>query len=319
MSSDLHVVLGAGGATGSAIVRELLARKLSVRAVTRRADVSFGADVESVPADLTDATQARAAVAGATVIYHAANPPYPRWVDVFPILNHNVIAGAAAAGARIVLADNLYMYGPDAGTMTEDTPQRASDRKGRLRRELAEELLAADRAGDVPVAIGRSSDYFGPGGLNSSLGERVFGAAVQGKRVPWLGSPDQPHSVAYLPDIARGLVTLGLAEESWGRVWHLPASGAPTGREFVAAISEAVGKPLKVLPNPRWMLRAVGLFSPMVREVAGVLYQWEAPFVSSDARFQSAFGPQPATPLDDAVRATVAWFAARRGGDTAAG
>ncbi len=289
-----------------------------MRAVVRGADVDLGAGVESVAADLTDATQARAAVAGAAVVYHAANPPYPRWVDVFPGLNRNVVAAASAAGARIVFADNLYMYGPGAGVMTEDTPQRATDKKGRLRHEMAEELLAADRAGDVRVAIGRSSDYFGPGGISSSLGERVFDAAVQGKRVPWLGSADQPHSVAFLPDIARGLVTLGLAEESTGQVWHLPSSGAPTGREFVAAVARAVGKPLRVSPNPRWMLRAVGLFSPMVREVAGVMYQWEAPFISSDARFQAAFGPQPATPLDEAVKATVDWFATRHEGSTRA-
>ena len=315
MSSDLHVVLGAGGGTGRALVHELLARELTVRGVVRRADVDLGADVQTVAADLTDAAEARAAVAGAAVVYHAANPPYPRWVDVFPGLNRNVVAAASAAGARLVFADNLYMYGPGAGVMTEDTPQRATDKKGRLRREMAEELLAADRAGDVRVAIGRSSDYFGPGGISSSLGERVFEAAVQGKRVPWLGSADQPHSVAYLPDIARGLVTLGLASDSTGRVWHLPSSGAPTGREFVAAIAGAVGRPLRVSPNPRWMLRAVGLFSPMVREVAGVMYQWEAPFISSDARFQAAFGPLPATPLDEAVTATVDWFAARREGD----
>ncbi len=314
MDSGLHVVLGAAGGTGGALVRELRARQLPVRAVTRRADVRLGPDVESMAADLTDVAQARAAVAGARVVYHAANPPYPRWGDVFPVLCRNVIAAAGPAGASIVFADNLYMYGPDAGVMTEDSPQRATDKKGRLRRELAEELLAADRAGDVRVAIGRSSDYFGPGGVGSSLGERLFDAAVQGRRVPWLGRVDQPHSVAFLPDIARGLVTLGLSDDSMGKVWHLPSSGAPSGREFVAAVSRALGQSLGVSANPRWMLRAVGLFSPMAREVAGVAYQWETPFVSSDARFQATFGPQPATQLDEAVKATVDWFAARREG-----
>jgi nucleoside-diphosphate-sugar epimerase len=316
MTTALHVVLGAAGGTGSAVVRELDARQIPVRAVTRRPAAGLGAGVEAVTADLADAAQARAAVAGAAVVYHAANPPYPRWLDDFPTLNRNVIAAAAAAGARIVFADNLYMYGPDAGVMTEDSPHRASDKKGRLRSRLARELLAADEAGEASVAIGRSSDYFGPGGLSSALGERLFGAAVRGKRVPWLGDADVPHSVAFLPDIARGLVTLGLAEAAGGQVWHLPSCGAPTGREFVDALAGVLGKPLKVSVNGRWMLRAVGLFSPMVRELGDVLYQWEAPFVSSDARFQAAFGPQPATPLDEAVATTLEWYTARatRGG-----
>lgn len=319
MTTDLHVVLGAAGGTGSALVRELVTRQIRVRAVTHRAHEGFGAEVEAITADLADAAQARDAVAGATVLYHAANPPYPRWLDEFPALNRNVIGAAAAAGARIVFADNLYMYGPDAGLMTEDTPHRATDKKGRLRSRLARELLAADEAGEVSVVIGRSSDYFGPGGLGSALGERLFDAAVRGKRVPWLGDADVPHSVAFLPDIARGLVTLGLAEAASGQVWHLPSCGAPTGREFVDTLAEAVGKPLKVSVNTRWMLRAVGLFSPMVRELGDVLYQWEAPFVSSDARFQSAFGPQPATPLDEAVATSAEWYTARAAREAAGG
>ena len=324
MSTDLHVVLGAGGGTGSAVVRELVTRQIPVRAVTRRPHVDLGAGVEelgveAMTADLADAAQARDAVAGATVVYHAANVPYPRWLDEFPALNRNVIAAAAAAGARIVFADNLYMYGPDAGLMTEDTPHHASDKKGQLRSRLARELLAADEAGEVSVAIGRSTDYFGPGGLGSALGERLFDAAVRGKRVPWLGDADVPHSVAFLPDVARGLVTLGLAEAAGGQVWHLPSCSAPTGREFVASIAEAVGRPLKVTVNRRWMLRALGLFSPLVRELAEVLYQWEAPFVSSDARFQAAFGPQPPTPLGEAVAATAEWYTARASRGTAGG
>lgn len=311
MTTDIHVVLGAAGGTGSALVRELVARQIPVRAVTRRAHAGFGAGVELITADLADAAQARDAVAGAAVLYHAANPPYPRWLDEFPTLNRNIVSAAAATGARIVFADNLYMYGPEAGVMTEDSPHHARDKKGRLRSRLARELLDADEAYEVPVAIGRSADYFGPGGLGSALGERLFDAAIQGKRVPWLGDADVPHSVAFLPDIARGLVTLGLAEAAVGQVWHLPSCGAPTGREFVDRLAGAVGKPLKVSVNSRWMLRAVGLFSPVVRELGDVLYQWEAPFVSSDARFQAAFGPQPATPLDEALATTVEWYAAR--------
>ncbi|HEX7395295.1 MAG TPA: hypothetical protein VF313_10245, partial [Anaerolineaceae bacterium] len=42
----------------------------------------------------------------------------------------------------------------------------------------AEELLAAHTAGKVRVAIGRASNFFGEGALDSSAGERIFGPAV---------------------------------------------------------------------------------------------------------------------------------------------
>ena len=40
---------------------------------------------------------------------------------------------------------------------------------------MTDELLDAHRAGQVEVAIGRASDYFGPGATQSALGETVFG------------------------------------------------------------------------------------------------------------------------------------------------
>ena len=309
--TGLQVVLGARGGTGGALVEELLRRELRVRTVTRATDTEVPAGVENVACDLSDAGAAREALAGAAVVYHTANPPYHRWVEQLPDLNRSIVAAVASASARLVYADNLYMYGPGSGVMTEDSPLGATDKKGRLRASLAEKLMLAQAAGEVEVAIGRSPDYFGPGGTNSALGEPLFGAAVAGKTIRWVGDPDVPHSVAYLPDMARALVTLGLEPAAAGRVWHLPTNGAPTGRELVAAISAAAGRPLTVSGTPRWILQAIGTVRPQVREMAGIYYQWEAPFLSSDAAYQAALGPFTATALDVAVARTLAWFEAR--------
>src|SRR6266508_476710 len=129
-TSELHVVLGASGGTGGAVVRELARRGHRVRAVSRRGNADAPAGVERLAADVATAC-------------------------------------AADTGAKLVLADNLYAYGPHEGTLTEDLPAAASGRKGRVRALMAERLLAAHRQGRLRVAIGRSSDYYGPGGLNS--------------------------------------------------------------------------------------------------------------------------------------------------------
>jgi nucleoside-diphosphate-sugar epimerase len=310
MNAGLQVVLGAGGGIGGALVDEMLRRELPVRAVTRdTAEVPAGA--EKVVADLTAPEAVREAVTGAEVVYHAAAPPYHRWPEAFPPLNASIVAACSGTGARLVFADNLYMYGPAAGVMTEETPTNATDRKGRLRASLAEKLMLAHAAGELDGVIGRASDYFGPRGVNSSLGTTLFGAAAKGLTVRWLGSLDVAHSVVYLPDLARGLATIGLAQQASGRIWHLPPTGSPTGREFVALLSQAVGSPIKASATPRWLLRTIGLFRPQVREVADVSYQWTAPFVTSDAAFQAAFGPFEPTPLPQAVAETMAWFEQR--------
>jgi nucleoside-diphosphate-sugar epimerase len=196
--------------------------------------------------------------------------------------------------------------------MREDTPPLPAGKKGLLRAHMAEELLAAHRAGRVRVAIGRSSDYFGPGGVNSTLGEFLFDAAVKSKTTQWLGALDVPHAVCYLEDMAVGLVTLGERDEADGQIWHLPVNATLTGREFLTAVWEAVGQPAKIGRVGRLAIKIGGLFSARTRELDETLYQWERPFLVDDSKWQRTFGPYQPVPLPEAVDRTLTWFRSRR-------
>ncbi len=312
-ADQLHVVVGATGGAGGAIVTELAGRGHRVRAVSRKPAAGLPEGVEQLAADAADPAQARKACQGATVVYHCAQPPYQRWAAEFPALTASIAEAAAGAGARLVYADNLYAYGPVDGPLTEDLPAQAATRKGQVRTLMAERLLAAHRLGTLQVAIGRSSDYYGPGGANSVVGDVLFGAAAEGKRARWLGRLDVPHSLNYLPDVARALVTLGARSEALGEVWHLPAAEPLTGRAFVGLIAAALGRPVKVTATSRLALRVAGVFDPRARESAEMLYQWERPFVLDASKFQRAFGPLEPTPHRQAVATTVAWFRERAG------
>jgi len=176
---------------------------------------------------------------------------------------------------------------------------------------MAERLLEAHRSGRLRVAIGRSSDYYGPRGTGTIAGDTVFGASLVGKTVRWPGSLEAPHTFNYLPDMARAFVTLGEREEADGEVWHLPAAEPITGRRLVDLVSAEVGRPAKVSVTPRAIIRAIGLFSPFVRELSETMYQFEGPFVSDASKYESVFGPSEPTPHEEAVRATASWFQAR--------
>ena len=312
MNDELHVVLGASGGTGSALVEELIRRGHRVRAVSRGGGAPEGA--EGMKADVSTPDGAKAATAGAAVVYHAAQPDYTKWSQEFPPMTEAVLEGTASAAAKLVFADNLYMYGPGVPQpMNEETPQKAEGKKGGTRILMAERLLEAHRSGRVRVAIGRSSDYYGPRGTGTIAGETVFGAALAGKTVRWPGSLDAPHTFNFLPDMARSLVTLGGRAEADGGVWHLPAAPPITGRRFLDLVSEAIGRPVKAGVASRTTLRAIGLFSPFIRELAETVYQFEGPFVSDASKFARVFGPFEPTPHPEAVARTVAWFRARRG------
>jgi nucleoside-diphosphate-sugar epimerase len=178
---------------------------------------------------------------------------------------------------------------------------------------MAERLLEAHRSGRARVAIGRSSDYYGPGGTGTIAGETVFGAALAGKTVRWPGSLDAPHTFNFLPDMARALVTLGGRAEADGGVWHLPAAPPITGRSFLDLVSEAMGRPVKAGVTSRTTLRLIGLFSPFPPRAAETVYQFEEPFFADASKFVRAFGPFSPTSHEEAVARTVAWFG-RRGG-----
>ena len=306
MSNELHVVFGASGGAGNALVHELAARGKRVRAVNRsgRADVPAG--VEIVKGDALDTVSVRAACAGASVVYHCVNAPYPEWqVKLTPLMN-NLIEGAANANAKLIYADNLYAYGKSDAPLTEETPYRATGPKGKLRAQLANALLDAQRAGKVRAAIGRASDFYGRN-ANAIAGDLVIHPILAGKKAMWIGSFDMPHSLSFLPDFARGLITLTERDEALGQVWHVPTAEPLTGRHYLQMLFEQAGLPPKFGVYSRTVMRLAALFNPMVREALEELYQFESPFVVDGSKFARAFGFTP-TPHREAIQQTIAWY-----------
>jgi len=241
---SVHVVFGATGAMGRAVVTELLHAGRDVRAVSRGGQAPDGA--QGVAADAADPAQAARAAVGAAVIYHCASPPYTRWPELFPPLTGSILGAAESSGAKLVFADNLYSYGPVDGPLREDLPAAARGRKGRTRAGMAARLLGAHRDGRARVVIGRASDYYGPHGPGSTAGQTVFGRILAGKKPQWPGRADQPHTFHFLPDIARGLLVLADRQQADGQVWHLPAAGPLTAQQLFDTIAEAAGQPVPV-------------------------------------------------------------------------
>lgn len=299
----VHVVLGATGGAGSAVVRELAARGRRVRAVSRSGRGVPLAGVEPVRADAFDAADLRQACRGAAVIYHCANLPYTEWATRLLPMADAIVAASADAGAKLVVMDNLYMYGRVSGPITEATPRLAQGKKGRVRIQLEHLFLDAHRAGRVRVTIGRASDFYGPQ-ANSAPMFLVVTPALRGRRASWLGSLDASHTLNYLPDVARGLVTLGDREESVGGIWHLPADAPVTGRQFIEMVFQELGQRPRMGLIRRPLMLVLAPFSAMVRESLEVLYQFERPFVMDARKFEKAFGRQ-VTPHRQALRQTL--------------
>lgn len=316
MEQDLHVVFGTGP-LGRAVINELVARGRRVRAVNRRGAADLPASIEMAAADASDPAQARAASAGAAYIYNCLNAPYTQWPEVFPALQAGVLSAAEAVGAKLIVAENLYMYGPVAGPLTEELPYVAKTRKGATRARMAEELLAAHAAGRVQVVMGRASDFFGPGVRDSMIGERIFEPALAGGKVQMLGDLDAPHTITYVGDFGRALVTLGGHDAAYGQAWHVPSAPTLTTRQFIERVYEEAGTYPQIGGAPGFAVRALGLFSPIMREIGEMLYEFEEPFVVDHSRYAAAFGVN-VTPHREAIRRTLDWYRGESVGAAAA-
>jgi nucleoside-diphosphate-sugar epimerase len=309
---ERSVVFGAGQ-VGSPLARILIERGHEVR-VVKRSPGGIPSGAQPVLGDAADRTFCITAAEGATTVYHCMNPPYSTktWTELIPRYMTNLIEAAACAGARLVALDNVYMLGkPNGKSLTDDTPMNPSSRKGEIRASAAQALFDAHRRGDVRATEGRASDFYGPGGRLTLLGDYFWPRVFKGRSGQVLMNPDVAHTYHYIPDVAAGLATLGAApDEAFGKPWMLPCRPTETFRDLVRRLEQPLGGPIRLAVVPGWMQRAMSVFMPVLSEIREMEYQWEEPFVIDDSRFRKRFGVVP-DDADRAAAATVAWARAQ--------
>ncbi len=310
---SFHLVVGHGPA-GAATARLLAEQGHEVRVVTRGGRPA-GPAVEGIghlALDASDPARLTQAARGAVAIHGCAAPPLAQWAAQWPALTSALCAAAEDSGAVLVMLGNLYGYGPVEGPLTEDLPPAATGPKGRVRAAGWEQARALHEAGRIRAVEVRASDFFGPGVTDGGhLASRAMPNLLKGRPVAVLGDPDTPHSWTYLPDVARAMAELATEERAWGRPWHVPTAPALPVRAMVERLAAEAGTgPVAVRRLSPVLLGAAGLFSPLVRELREVRYQFDRPFVMDSSAYEAAFTLR-ATPLEQQLEATVGWWRER--------
>lgn len=303
-----HVVLGAGP-IGRLVASELSTRH-EVVVVTRSGSTVDGAD--SIALSAADPAL-REVLAGASSVVVATNPPYEQWAREWPPLLTNVIA-AASAGTGVILIGNLYGYSPGTAPMSADEPLAPTTRKGRVRAELWQQLLAAHQAGIVRAAEIRASDYVGPQAVDTQAhaGARLVQPVLAGRAAYVLGDPQAPHSWAAVADIARTAVAVATSDDAWGRPWVVPSTPPRSISQLAHDLAaEAGARPPTVKRIPRPVLRLAGLVNPVIREVAELTYQFDRPFISDGSQTTERLGIH-ATPWAEVITGMAEQARARR-------
>ncbi len=308
--TQLHVVYGTGS-LGLAVMRAAKRRGHRVRGVSRSGKAELPTGVESVRGDANDPASTREVCKLADVVHVCVAPAYTDW-QAFPAMQASLVEGVAAAGARLISSENVYVYGKVEGPMTEATPINPCSRKGEIRAEMNRALLEAHASGKLQVALARAPDYYGPAATTTTIyGDRVFYPALRGKPAQVFGKLDVLHSMMYVDDFAHGMVVLGEQVDAsvLGRAWHLACPPPLSQRAMLELIFRAAGQPkAKIQALPGVMTKLLGWFIPIMRELAEMQYQWERDYLFDCSQFTAKFGADHVRPHAETVVDTLAWF-----------
>lgn len=329
------LVLGATGGIGYAITNSLLARHWPVTILVRnraKAAALFADNtlLTIVEGDAQNTATVDSLAGSADFIVHAINYPYHQWFGRMESVTRSIIEAARPrpnrtlpgrtrpGPATIVFPGNVYNFGNTSQPILPESRPSPCTRKGQLRVELEAMLQQAADAGQCRVLTVRLPDFWGPNVLNEGISP-VFLGALTGKPMPWLLNADIPHQSVYTPDA--GEVTVRLMEQQWTecltspnkvsayRVWNYGGTTLSSMRDWFSQITQLTGKPSTVRVYPRWLFSVLGLVNPVMREVKEMLYLYENTILLDDRATLAALPNFRPTPMDQALRDTLRWFA----------
>ncbi|HEY2144989.1 MAG TPA: NAD-dependent epimerase/dehydratase family protein [Steroidobacteraceae bacterium] len=315
MQSNYRValVIGITGSIGREVAAALIGRGWQVRALHRNPAAAAGSAsvpkaVQWVRGDAMQMNDVIEAARDTALIVHAANPPkYRNWRGLALPMLDNSIAAAKFCNARILLPATVYNFGPGTDLLREDTPQIPSTRKGQVRVEMELRLQRASLYGVRSIVV-RSGDFFGPGAVNSWLTQGMVTSRSRPRMVFNPGSPGVGHSWAYLPDLAETMVRLIESERPMSdyEVFHFRGHWFEQGERFLELVCRSQGmNTRRIKPFPWWAISLAAPFVDVCREMLEMRYLWQVPTQLDNAKLCAQIGPEPHTPIEAALDATL--------------
>jgi len=302
----MQTILGANGIIAQELSKHLPKYTDRIRQVSRRPKKVNDTD-EVMSADLLDYEQTEKAIAGSEIVYLLAGLQYniKTWQEQWPRLMKNVIDGCRKHNSKLVFFDNVYSYGYVNGIMTEETPYNPSSKKGEVRVKTATMLMDEVKAGNLTAMIVRGADFYGPNATLGIANVTITDKLKKKEGAQWFGNSKKVHTFTYTPDAGKSIALLGNTSSAYNQVWHaLTSKEKITAEQFVRMASEQLGNPYKIMTLPKFGLRIIGLFVPVMREFVEMMYQYENDYIFDSSKFEKAFNMQ-ATSYKEGIAATL--------------
>lgn len=303
MESKIHTVLGANGAIGKAVIKELERRQQTVRRVSTKPTW--------VQANLLKKEDAEKAIQGSGYVYLCIGLAYDSkvWETQWPQIMQNTIEACEKAEAKLIFLDNIYMYAsPLPVPFYESTLQNPDSKKGKVRKQTADLMMKAIKDNRIEGLIGRSADFYGEGAVNSPFYQTFLKRMLENKAPLTLVSPTVEHTYANVGDNGRALVELALNDDCYGEVWHLPVGKPISTNGMLELFNRKLESDFKVSVMPGFLKNTLSLFVPILKETKEMEYQFKQKYVMSDLKFRKRFKGFKVTSYQSGVNRMVESF-----------
>jgi nucleoside-diphosphate-sugar epimerase len=294
-----QTILGAGGAIGIELAKALTTYTTDIRIVSRHPKKVNQTDT-LFPADLTKREDVFKAVEGSQITYVVIGFPYKTsaWKELWPPFIQNVVDACLEYQSKLVFFDNVYAIGGDhVNHITENSPISPTSKKGAIRAEVDRIILQHIEQNNLQAIIARSPDFFGGTAKQTSIMiNLVYDNLIKNKKAQWFCNAKVVHSMGYVPDLAKGTAMLGNTPEAYHQIWNLPTDPQRiTGEEWINLFAGDLGKPNNYTVLPNWLVKGLGLFVPIMKELAEMNYQYDRDYYFDSTKFNNHFKFTPIT------------------------
>ena len=299
-----YVVTGAAGFIGSHLGEALLAAGHEVVGVDAFTDYYDPALKEENARGLDvlrfDLAEDALDLDGVDGVFHLAGQPGVRsFGDVFELyLRRNVLAtqrvfeAAAAAGVRVVFASSSSVYGEaERYPTSEDTPPRPLSPYGITKLACEHLARAYGRSFGLDAVVLRYFNAYGPRQRPDMAFTRVVLALAEGRPFTLFGDGEQSRSFTYVADVVSATVAAMERAEA-GDVLNVGGGEEATMNDAIARLEAIAGRSLELQRD---------------EAVPGDQRRTKA----DTTRIRERLGWQPATSLDEGLRAEWAWAESR--------
>lgn len=306
----MQTIIGSGGTIGLPLAKELKKYTNDIRLVSRHPKKVNDSD-ELFPTDVNDINLLDKAIAGSDVVYITIGFDYNLkvWQTTWVPFMTAVIKTCKKHNAKLVFFDNVYMYAKSAiPNMTENSPIQPPSKKGEVRKQLHEMVMTEVTQNSLSALIARSADFYGPDNNKSILGEAVVKNLMKGKKAQAFGGLDKIHTYTYTPDAAKATAILGNTQDAYNQVWHVPTTKEKlTSKQWIELIASELKVAPKIQKVPTWLLSALGIFNPLMKEFPEMMYQNELDYIFDSSKFENGFGIYATTP-EEGIKTTIEYL-----------